>query len=83
MRKHPLDAVSAHAIMTVAHALRNDDSFGSGHEPGIDQQEIVAAGTGFDERNGTESGDHSRSTLPRGVTLAKMDDAFSWRSNSF
>jgi hypothetical protein len=58
-------------------------SFRGGDEPGIDEQEIVAAGTGFDEGNGAESGYHSRSTLPRGVTLAKIDDAFSWRSNSF
>lgn len=61
MRRHPLDAISPHAIVPVANSSRKGSHVFGCHSA-VDQQKIVATGAGLDKWNAANAGVHSRST---------------------
>src|SRR5579864_5917075 len=90
--KEPLHAIGSDALVAVTHAAADDGQVGAGVQA-IHNEEVVAAGAGFDKRDGgRRSGfrNHSPSAWPRELTLrSRVDwrrrlssDCCSWRAAS-
>ncbi len=82
MGVHPLDPIGANAIVAIADAAGKGGNIRRSQRA-IDQQKIVAAGAGLEERDRMQTEIHSRSTRPREIALPSTVDAFNWRNNSF